>query len=106
MLFTGDVTLAYAGASWADEKDGKPATGSLPPGKGWRKGEPAPVPTPKRKGTSTVVPAKPAAQKPDDGIGKQVSAWARAGIHGQQLAAMNHTLQAARPKAPAPTPPA
>lgn len=77
MLFTGDGTLAHAGASWADEKDGKPATGGLPPGKGWRKGEPAPVPTPKRKGTSTVVPAKPAVQKPDDGIGKQVSAFDR-----------------------------
>jgi hypothetical protein len=114
------TALLFAGAGWvvADEKDAKPGTtGGPPPGKGWRKNEvPAPTPTPtpapqpkkSPKVTPTPPPPKPApAPTPpkEEGIGKYVSAWAHQGIHGTQLAAKIHQLQATMAKAaPTPTP--
>ena len=106
-LFTMAVLLAFAGGAWADEKDAKPDTqAGPPPGKGWRKNEapPAtPAPAPKGKGKLEATPAPkgkgyaPAPAK-DDGIGPQVSALARSGIHGPQLAARIHQIQATMPK--------
>jgi hypothetical protein len=120
MIRTLLTAVLFVGAAWAvaDEKDSKPGTpgtaGGPPPGKGWRKNEtPAPVPTPtpspKQKGVTPVPPAPkqpanpPTAKKPDDGIGPIVSKWARAGIHGRDLAARIHQLQATRTKATPPT---
>ena len=115
-LFTLAVLLACAGGAWADEKDAKPGTPEgPPPGKGWRKNEKPLAPAPKGTGTLEATPAPkgkgysqtpapkgkpntPASAK-DDGIGPQVSAWARSGIRGPQLAAKIHQLQAT--KAPA-----
>jgi len=115
-LLTVTVLFALAGGVAADEKAekyAKPGTQSgPPPGKGWRKNEtpvpPAPmaIPAPK-KSPMAVKPPAPVPQKKEDGIGPQVSAWARSGIHGRQLAAMIHQLQAVRakqaPVAPQPT---
>lgn len=97
--------LLSATAGWADEKDAKPGSGDPPPGKGWRKNEPAAVPakpvkpqppvaeTPKR--TKPGKPQSPVAAKPQPGgIGKSVSQWARSGIRGPALAAKIHELQA------------
>ncbi len=118
ILWTTVVLLLCAGSAWADEKDGKTGTpGGPPPGKGWRKNEtpapavPTPAPTPKQKGVTPVPPpakppvTPPTAKKPDDGIGQTVSKWARSGIHGRELAAKIHQLQAARAKTTSPTPP-
>ena len=45
VLFSVAAMLACAGDAWADEKDGK-SQGGPPPGKGWRKYETPPAPTP------------------------------------------------------------
>ena len=120
-LLIAAVLFACAGRAVADEKDEKGkqpgATAGPPPGKGWRKNEPpapTPAPTPAPKGKTPAPPAKEPAKppvaktpekKPDDGIGPTVSKWAKSGIHGRELAAKIHQLQAARAKT-TPTPPA
>ena len=117
-LLTTAVLLACVGWVAADEKgekDTKAGTaGGPPPGKGWRKNEtPAPAtptPAPKQKSVTPAPPAPKqptpptAAKKPDDGIGPTVSKWARAGIHGRELAAKIHQLQATRAKTTSPLP--
>ncbi len=112
-LFTLSVLLVFAGGAWADEKDVKPGTQAGPaPGKGWRKNEtPTPaVPAPMGKGKLEATPTptpetKAPAQMPpkEEGIGKYVSAWARSGIRGPQLAAKIHALQATMVKQTNPT---
>ncbi len=105
------VMFAGAGSVVADEKDAKPGTGGPPPGKGWRKNEvavapqPKYAPTPKPAPTAVKPPAPVPAPKKPDGIGSQVAAWAKSGIHGRQLAAMIHQLQAVRAKQQPTTPP-
>ena len=113
-LFAMTVLFAFVGGVLADEKS-KPEEGSgPPPGKGWRKSEAAVAPGQKQKPPPTLKPEKPAppmgklgknapptgkaVKAEDDGIGQQVSQWARSGIHGPQLAAMIHKLQATKSK--------
>ncbi|WP_439625357.1 hypothetical protein [Gemmata sp.] len=104
------VLFAAVGAVAADEKDAKPGTAGPPPGKGWRKNEAPLAPAPKTAPAPKATKPAPMAVKPEpepasEGIGPKVSAWAKSGIHGRQLAAMIHQLQATRAKQPA-TPPA
>jgi hypothetical protein len=111
LLTAATALLVCAGGALGVEKDAKGGAGGPPPGKGWRKNEPAPTPAPmpKKKGVTPTPPAPPVAKapaKPADGIGQQVSAWARSGIHGVQLAARIHQLQATRAESPSPAPPA
>lgn len=109
------LCTGWAVADEKDAKDAKPGTGGPPPGKGWRKNEapaaPAPAPNQGKYAVPTAPPAKgPTAKAPvptppkDEGIGATVSAWARSGIHGRELAARIHQLQAVRAKTnPPPT---
>jgi len=119
-LFTLSMLLVFAGGAWADEKDekyAKPgAQAGPPPGKGWRKNETPTPAVPEVKPTAPVPKAKvetppaPKAKAPvptppkEEGIGQQVSAWARSGIHGPQLAAKIHELQATMAKKDVPPP--
>jgi len=134
LVFTATLALLVVVQAGADEPRGGP--GGPPPGKGWNKGAaqtpqppavapapkqskgaaPAPQPAPKGKldaqnyakgPPSQKAKNAPAPQPPDEGIGRQVSAWAKSGIHGRQLAGMIHQLQATRaaaPTSPAPRP--
>ncbi|MBA4192259.1 MAG: hypothetical protein C0467_30180 [Planctomycetaceae bacterium] len=114
-LLTAAILLAFASGASADEKDGKyakPGTQSgPPPGKGWRKNEPLVSPTQMatpapNKGPLAVKPPALVPQKKAEGIGTQVSTWARSGIHGRQLAARIHKLQATHANtSPVPLPP-
>ncbi len=103
-LFVASALLVCGGGAWADEQEGK---GGPPPGKGkfapapTPKGQPEPYSTPKGKPEVSPMPkAKSSVPTPpkEEGIGAQVSAWAKSGVRGRQLAAMIHQLQATNAK--------
>jgi len=105
LLAAAGLFLLGAGVARADEKPGTP--GGPPPGKGKNKfvapaAKPAPPEPPAAKPMKPVPPA-PATT---DGIGPKVSALARSGVHGRQLADAIHKMQAASTARQTENPPA